>query len=148
MKKIPTDSFQFKIVLKDNRKTIELNSRTFYQHFLNTKTTVGDIGSMTLKMKKPTRSENQLNYYAVIIGSIADYTGNTWEDTHAGLMILNWGKKKIKLGNKIIEVRKSVSDNAKIKKDEMSECIEFALKEAKVLKVKVPTKQELGYISN
>lgn len=148
MKRIPTNQFQFKIVWKDNRKTVELNSRTFFQHFINQHTTVGDIGSMTLKMKKPTRSEAQLAYYAVIVGLIAHDTGNTWEDVHSGLMILNWGKKKIKIGNKTVEVRKSVSDNARIRKDEMSEQIEFALKEAKDLKIKVPTRQELGYIDN
>jgi hypothetical protein len=144
MKKIATDTFQFKVALVNGVKSIALNSRSYYQHFLNTKTKVGDIGSLTLKLKKPTRSENQLNYYAVIVGLIADYTGDTWDELHSALMILKWGTKKV-LG---VQVRKSISNRARIPKDEMSEQIEFALKKAKELEIKVPTKQELGYIDN
>jgi len=144
MKKIPINTFQFKIVKLGDKKTIALNSRNYYQHFLNTKTQVGDIGSMVLKLKKPTRSEVQLNYYAVIVSLIADYTGDTWEELHGALMILNWGTKEV-LG---VEVRKSVSNNAGIKKNEMSEQIEFALSKAKELDIVVPTAESLGYISN
>lgn len=144
MKKIPTSTFQFKIVKIDDKKTIALNSRAYYQHFLNTKTEVGEIGSMTLKLKKPTRSEVQLNYYAVIVSLIADYTGDTWEELHSALMILNWGTKKV-LG---VDVRKSVSDNARIPKNEMSEQISFALEKAKEFGIVVPTAESLGYISN
>ena len=41
--KIPTDSFQFKIVKVNGKNTIALVSRQYYQHFLNTKTKEGDI---------------------------------------------------------------------------------------------------------
>lgn len=145
MKKIPINSFQFKISKVNGKKVIELLSRRYYQHFINEKTQVGDIGVMDLRMKKPTRSESQLAYYAVVVGLIADYTGETWEDMHSALMILNWGTKKVKIGNDIVDVRKSVSDKAQIPKDEMSDQIEFALSKAKELNIKVPTKKELGY---
>jgi GTP cyclohydrolase II len=143
-KKIPIDNFQFRVVNLNGKKSIELKSRTYFQHFLNTKTEVGNIGTMTIKVKKPTRSANQLNYYAVIVGLIADYTGDTWDDVHSALMILNWGTHTV-MG---VEVRKSVSDVAQIKKNDMSEQIEFALSEAKKLGIVVPTREELGYISN
>ena len=146
MIKIPSDSFQFKIAFKDGQKVVELNSRSFYQHFLNTKTGVGDIGVLHLKMKKPTRSEQQLRYYAVIVGLIADYTGNTWDEMHEALMILNWGTKEIKVGNKIVNVRKSISDRARFPKGDMMEQIEYALQIAKDYEIKVPTRSELGYL--
>ena len=146
MIKIPSDSFQFKIAFKDGQKVVELNSRSFYQHFLNTKTGVGDIGVLHLKMKKPTRSEQQLRYYAVIVGLIADYTGNTWDEMHEALMILNWGTKEIKVGNKIVNVRKSISDRARFSKGDMMEQIEYALQIAKDYEIKVPTRSELGYL--
>lgn len=146
--KIPTDSFQFKIVKKDGKNTVALSSRTYYQHFLNTKTKEGDVGTLTLAIKKSTRSESQLRYYAVIVGLIAEYTGNTWEEMHDALMRLKWGTKKIKIGNEIVEVRKSISDSAKFKKVDMIDQIEFALEKCFDLEIKVPTKQELGYIDN
>ncbi len=146
--KIPTDSFTFKVVIKDGRKTIALSATQFYQHFLNTKTKEGDIGTLTITMKKPTRSEQQLRYYAVLVGLIADYTGDTWDEMHEALMILKWGTKKVKLGNKTVMVRKSISNRARFKKVDMMEQIEFTLEQASELGIVVPTKQELGYISN
>jgi len=148
MKKIPTDSFQFQIVKKDGIKKIALISQRYYQHFLNTKTKEGDKGTMTITLAKPTRSEQQLRYYAVIVGLIADYTGNTWEEMHEALMVLKWGKQKVKIGKDIVEVRKSISNGARFKKVDMIEQIEFALEKCFELDIVVPTKQELGYISN
>ncbi len=51
------DNFQFKIAQKDGVKVIELIARDYYQHFLKTKTNVGDIGTMSLTFKKSSRSE-------------------------------------------------------------------------------------------
>lgn len=148
MKKIPTDSFQFKIEKKDGKKVLALNARKYYQHFLNTKTKEGDIGTLTISLAKPTRSEQQLRYYAVIVGLIAEYTGNTWEEMHEALMILKWGTKKVKIGNNMVDVRKSISNGAGFKKIDMIEQIEFALEKCFEFGIKVPTKEELGYISN
>lgn len=148
MKKIPTDSFTFKIVKKDGKNTIALSSRQYYQHFLNTKTKDGDSGTLTITLAKPTRSDSQLRYYAVLVGLIADYTGNTWEEMHDALMILKWGTKKVKLGKETVNVRKSISNGARFKKVDMIEQIEFALEKCFDLDIKVPTKQELGYIDN
>lgn len=146
--KIPTDSFQFKIVKVNGKNTIALVSRQYYQHFLNTKTKEGDIGTMTIILKKSTRTEQQLRYYAVLVGLLADYTGNTWEEMHDALMRLKWGTKKVKIGKEIVEVRKSVSNSAKFKLTDMIEQIEFTLEKCFELDIVVPTKQELGYIDN
>jgi len=146
--KIPTDSFQFKIVGKEGKKTVALLSRAYYQHFLNTKTKEGDTGTLTITLKKPTRSEQQLRYYAVLVGLIADNCGYTWEEMHDALMKLKWGTKKVKIGNDIVEVRKSISNSARFKKTDMIEQIEFTMEKCFDLDIKVPSKQELGYIDN
>jgi hypothetical protein len=148
MKKIPTDSFQFKIVKVDGKKTVALTSRQYYQHFLNTKTKEGDTGTMTISLAKPTRSEQQLRYYAVVVGLIADNCGYTWEECHDAIMKLKWGTKKVKIGKDIVEVRKSISNGARFGKSDMIETIEFAMEKAFELDIVVPTKQELGYIDN
>ena len=148
MKKIPTDSFQFKIVKLNGVKTIQLLSRPYYQHWINEKTKEGDIGSMELTLKKPTRSEAQLRYYAVIVGLIAGHSGYTWNECHEGLMIARWGTKKIKIGNKEVFVRKSVSDSARMKKVDMMDQIEYTLSVAKDYEIKIPTREELGYLEN
>jgi hypothetical protein len=148
MIKIPSDSFQFKIAFKDGQKVVELNSRSFYQHFLNTKTGVGDIGVLHLKMKKPTRSEQQLRYYAIVVGLIADYTGNTWEEMHESLMILRFGTKEVKIGKDTVKVRRSVSNSAKFPKGEMCELIEFSIEKANELEIVIPTRESLGYLPN
>ena len=146
MKKIPTDTFQFRVVKKDGKKVIELMSRQFYQHFLNTKTKPGDVGTMMLTLKKPTRSEQQLRFYAVIVGLIAEHTGHTWEELHDALMIIKFGTTKIKVGKDVVHVRKSVSDKARMGKIEMMELIEFALEKASELEINIPTREELGYL--
>lgn len=138
-------TFQFKISLVDNIKTLVLLSRPYYQHFLNTKVKVGEIGTMTLDFKKPTRTEQQLRYYWVIVGLISEYTGNTEEELHEALMILKFGTKEVKLGKDLVNVRQSISNSARFEKQKMAELIEFALEKAQELEIRVPTRQELGY---
>lgn len=144
----PSDSFQFKIVKKDGIKAIELLSRPYYQHFLNTKTNVGDIGTMNLTFKKPTRSEQQLRYYAVIVGLLAEYTGDDWESIHECLMTIKFGTREVKLGKDIVKVRYSISNKAMFSKLKMIELIEYAMEKCNELGVVIPTKESLGYINN
>lgn len=148
MKKLPEDSFRFKIAKVNGKNSIELLSRNYYQHFLNTKCHPGDAGSLTINFKKPTRSEAQLRYYAVVVGMIADYTGDDWEGVHEALTILKFGRRKVKIGKDIVEVRRSISNRARMPKNMMSELIEFALEKAYELNIKVPSRRELGYLEN
>ena len=148
MKKIPTDSFQFKIAKVNGKKTVELLSRPYNQQFLDNKTKEGDVGTLIITLKKPTRSEQQLRYYAVLIGFIADYTGYTWEECHDALMKLKWGTRKIKIGKDVVEVRKSISNGARFAKIDMIEQIEFAMEKCLDLGITVPSKYELGYTDN
>ena len=138
MPKIPINNFQYTIVKSEGKKRLRLNAPDYYQHWINEKTQVGDKGTITVKNKKPTRSATQLNYYAILIDLIADYSGNSWEDTHSALMIENWGVRKVKIGDKITEVRKSVSDSAECKKMDMSEQIKFTVKRCKELGIVIP----------
>lgn len=100
---------------------------------------------MTLDFKKPTRTEQQLRYYWVIVGLISEYTGNTEEELHEALMILKFGTKEVKLGKDLVNVRQSISNSARFEKQKMAELIEFALEKAQELEIRVPTRQELGY---
>lgn len=146
--KIPKDSFQFEITEKEGQRGFKLNSPTYLQHFLKTKVKVGDRGTMHLDFKKPTRSENQLDYYFVLCTLIAAHTGDTKDDMHVILTSLKFGTRKVKRFGEEVTLRQSVSNAAKIPKDRMGELIEFALEKAAYLEIKVPTKEELGYISN
>lgn len=148
MKKIPQDSFQFKIVKVDGKKKLELLSRDYYQHFLNTKTKENEIGSMFLTFKKPTRSENQLRYYWTILGLMANELGYKSEELHEWLMIMCFGTKKVTINGITKEVRKSISDKARMSISDCITLIDFTLEKCAELKIVVPTKQSLGYQDN
>lgn len=146
--KIPADSFTFEIAEKDGQKGIKVIAQKYYRHFLSTQTNIGDKGTMHLDFKKPTRSGAQLRYYFAIVGLISAYTGDTKEEMHDILVSIKFGTKKVKRFGHDVEVRRSVSDAAKMKKDEMAALVDFALEKCVQLEIKVPTKQELGYIDD
>ena len=148
MKPPISDSFTFEIVEKDGEKRVKINATDYYKHFLKTKTKIGDVGTLTLSFKKPTRSEAQLRYYWVIVGLIADYNGNTTEELHDALMRLKFGTKQIKVGKQIVEVRRSISKQAKMSKTDCIELIEFARETAFDLNINIPSAESLGYVSN
>ncbi|MCF7843884.1 hypothetical protein K9M47_03225 [Candidatus Gracilibacteria bacterium] len=148
MPKLTTNNFTFKIAIVQGIKTLVLSSRAYYQHYLNKHTKDGDIGTIEVKLKKPTRSEQQLRYYFVLIGLLAEHTDYDDEELHDAIMRLKFGTKKLKLGKDIIEVRKSVANNARLPKQEMSELISYTLEKCAEMEVVVPSKFELGYISN
>jgi len=148
MKKVPENSFQFKIVSSEGKKKLELLSRDYYQHFLNTQCKIGEVGSMFLTFKKPTRSENQLRYYWTILGLMANELGYKSEELHEWLMIMCFGTKKITVNGITKEVRKSISNKARMSISEAIELIEFTLEKCAELDIVVPTKESLGYVSN
>ncbi len=145
--KVPQSTFQFKVAQIQGKKVIELLSRD-YQHFLNTQCKIGEVGSMFLTFKKSTRSENQLRYYWTILGLMANELGYKSEELHEWLMIMCFGTKKITVGGITKEVRKSISNKARMSISEAIELIEFTLEKCAELDIVVPTKSELGYISN
>lgn len=96
--------------------------------------------------KIPTRSEFQLRYHFVLMGYIADYTGDRVEEVHDAIMRDKFGTKKIKIGEIVQEVRPSVSDKALFPKGYMVELISYDLEICHRLGIYVPTMEELGYV--
>lgn len=94
------------------------------------------------------RSNAQLNYHWVIVGLIAEHTGHTEPEIHDAVLRAKFGEKKIKLGPLDVAVRRSVSDLAKMSKDDMSSLIEFDERLAAELEVRIPTARELGYLTD
>lgn len=104
--------------------------------------------TVTFCQKKRTRSQGQLAYYWVILGYLAEYVGCKDVEMHEIVMRRKFGTKIVVVDGVREVVRRSVSDGARMPKDEMGELIEFALELAERLDVTVPTPQQAGYISN
>lgn len=94
------------------------------------------------------RSRNQVAYHFVLLGYIAKYTGYTVDELHDAVMRIVFGEKVVKLNGREVTVRKSLSTTANLPKYEAVELIEYDLELCKQLEIKVPTKEELGYISD
>jgi len=141
-------SFQFIVQEVNGSKAIVLNSPLHYKQWINSKTKVGEKGTITLSFKKLPRSQSQLNYYWVLVGYLAEYTGFTDDEIHEALMKLKFGTKKVKIGSETVEVRKSISSNARFPLVDMIELIDFAREKCLDLDIHVPSAQELGYITN
>lgn len=94
------------------------------------------------------RSRNQVAYHFVLLKYIAEVTGYTTDELHDAIMRIVFGEKVVKLNGKEITVRKSLSSTANLPKYEAVELIEYDLELCKQLKIKVPTKAELGYIED
>lgn len=109
---------------------------------------VGKNASMTLSETKAIRSPAQLAYHWVLMGYIAEYTGNTKEEMHDAIMRIKFGEKEVRIGNYKVRVRKSVSDEARMAKFDMVDLISFDLELCADLEIRVPTAEELGYIPN
>lgn len=95
---------------------------------------------------KATRSQAQLAYYWVVLGYLADDTGHSPEELHDAIMRQKFGVKKIEVGGINQTVRKSISNAANFPKSDMVELIMEALDICEKVGVRVPSKQELGYI--
>lgn len=94
------------------------------------------------------RSRNQLSYHFVLMTYLSEYVGETPTDMHDAVMRLCFGEREIKLGDKVVKVRKSISDGARMPKHECVELISYDLKLCGELGIHVPTAESLGYVSN
>lgn len=131
----------------NGKKRFVLNSPDHYQMQLN-KAPVGKPIAATFIENKASRSEQQLRYYFVLVGYIADHCGYNKEECHDALMRVKFGTRKIKIAGHVAEVRKSIANKARMPKYQCVELIDFALECCKELGIIVPTAKELGYISN
>lgn len=111
---------------------------------------VGKKISCTFFDKVPTRSQSQLAYHMILMGYLAEHTGqgNTKEEMHDAVMRLKFGTKRIVLKGLNVDVRKSVSDDARFPKWDMMALIEYDLELCTWAGIHVPTMEELGYIKN
>jgi len=100
----------------------------------------------TTKVSKRTKS--QLAYYWVLVTYLSDYTGFTLNEMHDFIMRSKFGTKIIKLGNFQQEVRKSISDVGDLSVSDCCELIDFTLQLCAENEIRIPTAEELGYISN
>lgn len=104
--------------------------------------------SCTFSIHVASRSSSQLAYHFVLLNYIAEHTGHSAEELHDGIMRIKFGEKRIKIGGQYVLVRASISDKAHFPKYKMVELIEKDLEICKELGIKIPTPEELGYISN
>lgn len=109
---------------------------------------VGKQYGVVIEEYKATRSREQLAYYWVLIGYIADHTGHTPEELHDAIVRQKFGTTLVEVAGIKQEVRKSIADSARFPKGEMVELITEVLEICQKLEIRVPTKEELGYISN
>lgn len=104
--------------------------------------------SLSFEEHKATRSQQQLAYHWVLIGYLARHTGYTTEEMHDAVMRLKFKTKKVVLGDRIVEVRRSISEASRMPAADAVELIDFDLNLCHKLGIVVPTKEELGYMNN
>ncbi len=93
-----------------------------------------------------TRSDSQLAYYWVILTYLAEYAGYTPEELHECIMIILFGTKTVKFDGGEYQVRKSISNRAKMPKHKMGELINYVTEKCAKFEVKIPSKASLGYV--
>ena len=109
---------------------------------------LGTKVSVSFEEQTYTRSDAQLAYYWVLIGYLSDYCGYTPSEMHDAICRLRFGTKTVTIGNRTVEVRRSISDAAKMPTADMGELINFALELCAENDVNIPSAESLGYISN
>lgn len=101
--------------------------------------------TVTFYEHKAARSNQQLRYHMVLCGYIADHSGHTRAEIHDAIMRIVFGTKFIKLGAHSVQVRESMSEDARMPKHKVVELIEADLRFCSELDIVVPSAEELGY---
>lgn len=135
------------VVQVENRRRFKVNSPMHLESALR-RLPMGKQIAITFSERVPTRSQAQLAYHWVLIGYIADHSGYTSEETHDAVMRMKFGTKSIRLGSRTVEVRRSVADIARMPKLDMVDLITYDLELCTELNIRVPTAEDLGYITN
>lgn len=92
------------------------------------------------------RSDAQLRYHRVLCGYIAEHTGHTPDEVHAWAMVEALGAKVITIAGRAAPVRRSLSQDGDVTKAEAVELVDFDLMVCEELEIRVPTREELGYL--
>lgn len=135
------------VTLVDGRKEF-IPSSTGYLQTLMAGMPVGKRLTCTFYDRVPTRSEAQLHYHWVLMGIIAEHTGDTKEELHDAILRIKFGTKLVRLAGHTVQVRKSISNGGRMTVAEVAELIMYDLEICQKLDIHVPTPEELGYISN
>ena len=119
------------------------------KHFrtMSAKAPKGKVIAATFYENVASRSRNQVAYHYVLLKYLSDFTGYTVDELHDALMREVFGTKAITINGKTHHVRKSLSSTANLPKYEAVELIEYDLELCKQMGIKVPTPEELGYIT-
>jgi hypothetical protein len=78
-----------RVVTKEGKLAIRLNSLPLYEHFLKANTKPGDYISLQLSSKRPKRSTSQNNFFHLYLSLVGKASGHTIEELKA------WVKGKI-----------------------------------------------------
>lgn len=135
------------VMLVDGRKKFVPKS-TGYLQTLMASMPIGKKLTCTFYDRVPTRSESQLDYHWVLMGIIAEHTGDTKEELHDAIMRIKFGTKLVRLAGHMVQVRKSISNSGRMTVAEVADLIMYDLEVCQKLDIHVPTPEELGYISN
>lgn len=135
---------EFKLV--DGQKRFVPRSPSYFRQCQAT-APLGKMVSVTFSAKIPSRSQAQLAYHWVLMGLISENTGYSTQEA-SDLVLAEFGAKEVVIGKRRVLSIPSISDRAKFPLAKMVEVIMMDLDLCKELGIKVPTMEELGYISN
>jgi hypothetical protein len=127
------------------QKKFAFASPEFYFQECN-KQPVGRKYSVIFTTDLPTRSDQQLRYHWILCDYLAKHCGYSKDEVHDVVMRQKFGTRKIKIGNVIQEVRKSISNNAKMSKSDVVFLIDYDLQLCQELEINIPSMAELGYL--
>ena len=107
---------------------------------------VGTKITCTFSKEELRFSESQRKYHFVLLGYIADYNQNTVEDEHDDSMKEVFGIRYYKnYKGEQREGRYSINDASSLKNFDVQKLIDHDLAICKFLKIRIPTRKELGY---
>lgn len=135
------------IVFENEKKRLAFKSPVYFSQCVNRLPTGAEV-SVTVSTKKATRSQQQLRYYWVLMNLLSYHTGYTSEELHDFTMRALFGTKTVILNGKAMEVRKSISNAARMPKYDAQEALNYALELCNDLGVIVPSITDLGYLPN
>lgn len=135
------------IKLIDGQKRWIPYSPPFFKSNIN-RLSVGRRVSAVFSSEETMRSLDQLRYHFVLCEYLSDHTGFSKEEVHDAIMRIVFGTKTIHLGNEFVTVRRSFSTSDSVSKLEAVSLIEKDLDLCHEFGIVVPSKEELGYLSD
>lgn len=133
------------VKIDGDKKKFAFSSPAHY-HQLISNLPVGKKLGVTFEEYKASRTQQQLAYHFVLMGYVAEHTGHTKDEMHDFVMRQKFGTKTVTILGKSEEVRRSIADAARMPLSDCVELVDFDLALCRGLEIRVPTKEELGYL--